>query len=194
MTSITEHKAALRKALRKARREHAAALPPQVSGLVFRRPPAPVLDLVLEGATVGLYRAGKGEAPAGGYARFFMEAGHKLALPRIDALNAPMTFHVHTDPYGESDLEEGPMELLQPAADAAPVEPQVLFIPLVGFTDRGERIGQGGGFYDAWLAAHPGTIAIGLAWDVQKVDSLPTEDHDMTITAVITPTRIYGPF
>lgn len=194
MSDITDQKATIRKALRKARREHAAALPREVSALVFRAPPAPVAALVPEHATIGLYRADPGEAPAGSYARHFMEKGHRVALPRITGLDSPMTFHVHTDPYGESDLEEGPMGLMQPAADAEVVEPEVLFMPLVGFTERGERIGQGGGFYDRWLAAHPDTLAIGMAWDVQRVDSLPVEDHDMPLTAIVTPTRIYGPF
>ena len=194
VTDIAKQKAALRKLLRKARREHAAALPREVSALVFRQPPAPVLDMVPEGATIGLYRADPGEAPAGGYARHFMEAGHRIALPRIGRLEDPMTFHIHTDPYGGSDLEEGRMGLMQPAATAEIVEPEVLFMPLVGFTERGDRIGQGGGFYDRWLAAHPGTLAIGMAWDVQRVDEMPVEDHDMPLTAIITPTRIYGPF
>lgn len=194
MSEIREQKAAIRKTLRKARRDHAATLPKEVSALVFRAPPAPVRELVAAGATIGLYRADTGEAPAGSYARHFLEAGHTIALPRITTLDAPMTFHVHTDPYGESDLFEGRMGLMQPAADAEVVEPEVLFMPLVGFTERGERIGQGGGFYDRWLAAHPDTLAIGMAWDVQRVDELPIEDHDMPLAAIITPTRVYGPF
>ena len=194
MTTLTDQKAALRKRLRAARKAHAAALPQRVSALIFSRPPAPVLDLVPEGATIGLYRAGEGEAPAASYAKFFQETGHTIALPRVTTLSQPMSFHVHTDPYEESDLVAGPMGLRQPAADAPEVEPQVLFMPLVGFTESGARIGQGGGFYDRWLAAHPGTIAIGMAWDVQKVDELPVEDHDMPLSAIVTPTRIYGPF
>ncbi|MEL1250443.1 5-formyltetrahydrofolate cyclo-ligase [Aurantiacibacter gilvus] len=194
MSEIKQEKAAIRKILRKARREHAASLPKEVSALVFRAPPGPIRELVPEGATIGLYRNDPGEAPSGGYARFFMEAGHPIALPRIDKLEDPMVFHVHTDPYGESDLSEGRMGLMQPAARSPVVEPDVLFMPLVGFTEQGDRIGQGGGFYDRWLAAHPDTIAIGMAWDVQKVDQLPVEDHDMPLTAIITPTRIYGPF
>ncbi|MWV28172.1 5-formyltetrahydrofolate cyclo-ligase [Aurantiacibacter rhizosphaerae] len=194
MSDITQQKAALRKQLRKARRDHAAALPPEVSALVFRQPPAPVRELVPEDAVIGLYRADTGEAPAGSYARHFMESGHTIALPRITTLDAGMTFHVHTDPYGESDLEEGPMKLMQPAGDAQRVVPDVLFMPLVGFTEDGARIGQGGGFYDSWLAAHPDTLAIGMAWDVQKCDTLPVEEHDMPLSAIITPTRIYGPF
>ncbi|MDE1466877.1 5-formyltetrahydrofolate cyclo-ligase [Aurantiacibacter sp. D1-12] len=194
MNDITAYKSVKRIELRKARREHAAALPPEVSALVMRRPPAPVLGLVPEGATIGLYRAVDGETPAGGYARFFMEAGHPIALPRIENMDGDMTFHIHTDPYGESDLEEGPQSLMQPAASATMVTPQVLIVPLVGFTQDGARLGMGGGFYDRWLEKNPATIAIGLAWDVQKVDSLPREAHDVPLTAVVTPTRIYGPF
>ena len=191
---VAEEKRALRKRLRQARRAHAAALPPEVSALVFRRPPKPVLELVPAGATIGLYRADPGEAPTSSYARFFFEAGHRIALPRVTELSEPMTFAVHTDPFGESDLERGRMGLMQPAEDAEEVVPQMLFMPLVGFTEGGERIGQGGGFYDRWLAAHPGTIAVGMAWDVQRVEALPVEPHDMPLSAIVTPTRLYGPF
>lgn len=191
--STSTEKAELRRTLRQTRLEHATALPAAVSALVFRRPPAPVLDMVPAEAVIGLYHATTGEAPASGYARFFAEAGHVVSLPRIGE-NGEMAFQTHTDPFGESDLEAGPHGIMQPAVDAGQVEPQILFVPLVGFTESGHRLGQGGGHYDRWLAAHPGTLAIGLAWDVQKVDELPLESHDRPLAAVITPTRIYGPF
>ena len=74
------------------------------------------------------------------------------------------------------------------------MRPDVLLVPIVGFTDNGERLGQGGGHYDRWLEAHPETIAIGMAWDCQKRDRLPVEGHDRRLHAVVTPTRFYGPF
>lgn len=191
--AMSDSKSALRTRLRKARSAHVAALPDAVSGLIFRRPPAPVMTMVPQDAAIGLYRATDGEAPASGYARFFMEAGHTIALPRIGEDGA-MAFHAHTDPFGETDLETGPHNILQPAASSPVVTPQVLFVPLVGFTQSGQRLGAGGGYYDRWLAAHPNTIAIGLAWDVQQTDTLPLEDHDMPLTAIVTTTRIYGPF
>ncbi|TIX50768.1 5-formyltetrahydrofolate cyclo-ligase [Alteraurantiacibacter aquimixticola] len=184
----------MRKQLRKARREHAAALPKEVSALVFNRPPAPVLEMVPEGATIGLYRADPGEAPAFSYTKFFFERGHPIALPRITTLDAPMRFHAHSDPFEESDLEDGPMGLRQPSGGLPEIVPDVLFMPLVGFTVTGDRLGQGGGFYDRWLEAHPDTIAIGMAWDMQEVGDLPVEDHDMPLAAIVTPTRILGPF
>jgi len=194
VTDITDQKAALRKQMLKARREHVASLPGSVSALLFRRPPAPVMEMIPGDAIIGLYRASEAEAPAAGYARFFLEAGHSVALPRIAPGSRMMTFRTHTDPFDESDLEEGPHGIMQPAADAAEVEPGVLFVPLVGFAQSGHRIGQGGGYYDRYLAANPDATALGLAWDVQEVDELPIEEHDMPLAAIITPTRIYGPF
>ena len=105
-----------------------------------------------------------------------------------------MEFRAFADPFAESDLEPGPFGLLQPGAEAEQIAPEVLFVPMVGFTGDGHRLGQGGGHYDRWLAQHPATLAIGLAWDCQLVDALPVEPHDHPLAAIITPTRLYGPF
>ncbi len=193
MSTITESKADIRKRLRAERLVHAEALPQQVRALVFHRPPRPVVDLVPEGAAVGLYHSVPGEAPAGGYARFFAERGNPVALPWFADQAAPMVFRVHSDPFGETDLASGPFGL-QPASDAEQIVPEVVFVPLVAFTAEGHRLGQGGGHYDRWLAAHSDTRAIGLAWDMQEVASLPREAHDRQLTAVVTTTRILGPF
>lgn len=184
----------LRKQLRAARRETVEALPDSMRALVFHRPPAPLLDLLPEGAVIGFYRANPHEAPAASYAKFLYERGHTLALPRFATRNAPMEFALFEDPFEESDLEVGPFGLLQPGVEAVTASPDVLFVPLVGFTDRGERLGQGGGHYDRWLDANPSAKAIGLAWDSQLVAALPTEPHDRRLDAVVTPTRLYGPF
>lgn len=187
-------KAELRRTLRAARKAHVDALPDSIRGLLFHRPPAPLLARIGDEAVIGLYHAGPYEAPAGGYARFFQEAGHTLALPRFASRAAPMTFARHTDPYDESDLTVGPFGMLQPDDAADTLIPDVLFVPLVGFTAALERLGQGGGHYDRWLVEHPPALGVGLAWDAQLCDALPTEPHDRSLDAVITPTRIYGNF
>ncbi|HWK42593.1 MAG TPA: 5-formyltetrahydrofolate cyclo-ligase [Croceibacterium sp.] len=191
---IIERKKQLRGELRRKRKDHAAALPKEVSALVFNRPPAQLLELVPEGATVGLYRSDEGEAPSRSYIRFFFERGNRIALPRVTTLDKPMEFRVHTDPWEESDLESGVWGLRQPGLAAPVVIPDVLFMPLVGFTSRGDRLGQGGGYYDRYLAANPQVKAIGMAWDVQEVPELPIEPHDMSLSAIVTPTRVLGPF
>ena len=192
--TMAQRKQQLRTELRRKRVEHAGSLPPEVSALVFNRPPGRVLDLVPEGATIGLYRSDAGEAPSANYIKFFFERGHPITLPRVTTLDKPMEFRLHTDPYEESDLESGVWGLRQPGLKALVVTPEVLFMPLVGFTARGDRLGQGGGYYDRYLAAHPQTAAIGMAWDVQEVPELPTELHDIRLSAIVTPSRVLGPF
>lgn len=182
----------LRKSLRQLRRENVAAQPDMVRGLLFNTPPRPLLPTIDDGAVIGLYHATQFEAPTNAYARFFQEAGHRIALPHFANKNAAMEFREHTDPHGESDLEPGPFGLVQPSGDANLISPDILFVPLIGFTTALERLGQGGGHYDRWLAAHPDTKAIGLAWDVQLCDTLPVEPHDMGLDGVVTPTRMYG--
>lgn len=185
-------KSAFRKTLIVARREHVEAQSAAIQALLFNRPPSPLISKIAPDAVIGLYHATPYEAPARGYARFFHEAGHGIALPRFASEDGAMEFRAHSDPHNESDLEAGPFGLKQPDAKSGVVVPDVLFVPLVGFTEGLARLGQGGGHYDRWLAEHPGSMAIGLAWDAQRVDALPTEPHDMALDAVVTPTRIYG--
>ncbi|MFM9937744.1 MAG: 5-formyltetrahydrofolate cyclo-ligase [Novosphingobium sp.] len=187
-------KAALRKALRTTRREHVAGLDPRVKALMFLRPPSPLAALVPAGAVIGLYCAGPEEAPATAYARFFHEAGHPIAMPWFEDRGAPMQFRRWASPHLDELLTPGPYGAPQPLADAEPLVPGFLFVPLVGFTAQGARLGQGGGHYDRWLDAHSAVPAIGMAWDCQLADALPTEAHDRPLTAVVTPTRLYGPF
>ena len=190
---MAQTKSEFRKHYRRLRREHVAGLDAATRALLFLRPPAPLLELVPEGAIIGLYHAAPDEAPAGRYAAWFMENGHAVALPRFASRDAPMEFAAHTDPHGATDLEDGTI-CRQPSAEAETLVPDLLFVPLLAFTDSGERLGQGGGHYDRWLATHPGTPTVGMGWDAQLAESLPIEPHDMPMTAIVTPTRLYGPF
>jgi 5-formyltetrahydrofolate cyclo-ligase len=176
--------------MRAERRAHVEALHEATRALILMRPPAPVAELAPQGSVVGLYFANRFEAPTGGYARWLYENGRKLALPAFDSRDAPMHFREWSDPIGSSDLVAGPYGN-QPDDAAERVTPDVVFVPLLGFTASGERLGQGGGHYDRWLADHPKVPCIGLAWDMQLVDSLPLEPHDRQLTAIVTPTRIY---
>jgi 5-formyltetrahydrofolate cyclo-ligase len=79
-------------------------------------------------------------------------------------------------------------ELGIPAPAGTPVEPDVVLVPCVGFTDDGFRLGYGGGYFDRWLAAHPHVTAVGVAWEVGRIErsQLDPQPHDMTLTLVVT--------
>ncbi|WP_298174802.1 5-formyltetrahydrofolate cyclo-ligase [Novosphingobium sp.] len=193
-SDIVRAKAALRKSLRATRRDHVAALEPRIKALLFMRPPAALGDLIPAGATIGLYHAIGDEAPTAAYARHFHDAGHKLAMPFFARRGAPMEFRHWASPYHDELLEPDPYGAQQPLSDAEPLAPDVLFVPLIGFTATGHRLGQGGGYYDRWLEQYPDAPAIGMAWDSQLAENLPLEAHDRPLSAVVTPTRLYGPF
>lgn len=180
----------LRAEMRKARYEFVETLSGATRWLILRRPPAPVAAMIPEDAVIGLYHATPSEAQAGGYARWFAEQGHRIALPAFASRNSPMHFREWRDAFGGGDLVDGPYGV-QPCDDADTVIPNIVFVPLLAFTAECARLGQGGGHYDRWLAANRQSKAIGLAWDIQKVDTLPMEAHDLALSAVVTPTRIY---
>jgi 5-formyltetrahydrofolate cyclo-ligase len=180
----------LRIALRKLRHEHVDALPYATRSLLFLRPPSPVAALIAEASMVGLYHPTPSEAPTRAYARWLYENGRRVSLPWFADRASAMQFREWRDPWDDEGLEAGPYGP-QPGGDADLATPDVVFVPLLGFTARCERLGQGAGHYDRWLADHPIALPLGLAWDCQLLDHLPTEPHDVALRGVITPTRFY---
>lgn len=70
-----------------------------------------------------------------------------------------------------------------------------VFMPLVAFDNNGNRMGMGGGFYDRTFANRPSKQKrIGLAHDCQQVVSLPTENWDVPLDMIITPTQLISEF
>jgi 5-formyltetrahydrofolate cyclo-ligase len=67
----------------------------------------------------------------------------------------------------------------------------VVVAPSVGFDRAGRRLGYGGGHFDRLLARlRPGAVVVGVAFDEQMVDKVPTEAHDRTVDLVVTPTTV----
>lgn len=100
-----------------------------------------------------------------------------------------LVFHA-CDPAG---LVPGFAGVLEPPATAMLVAPDIVLVPLLAATPDGRRLGQGGGFYDRTLALlrrdRP-ILAIGLAWDVQITQTLPTDPWDQRLDLIATPTRL----
>ena len=65
----------------------------------------------------------------------------------------------------------------------------MLFVPLAAYDRRGFRLGYGAGYYDGSLAVlrrQKTVVAVGVAFSIQEVESVPTEPHDQRLDAVIT--------
>lgn len=74
------------------------------------------------------------------------------------------------------------------SSDGAPVVPDVVVVPCVGFTAAGHRLGFGGGYYDRWLAAHRHVVAVGVAWSFAEIDlaTFAARPHDIRLAFVVT--------
>lgn len=66
--------------------------------------------------------------------------------------------------------------------------PTVLLIPGLAFDTSGNRLGRGKGHYDKFLAKFSKKpTCIGLCFDSQLVDKVPTDTHDIKMDYVCTP-------
>ena len=77
-----------------------------------------------------------------------------------------------------------------PGEDAAVLEPDIMLVPLAAFDAKGHRIGYGAGHYDRAIAKLHGKalnpVLVGIAFDCQEVPSVPAEQHDVALHAVLT--------
>lgn len=141
---------------------------------------------LLDGATcVAFYHAlgselGCGPAIAAAHAR-----GIAIALPHVDGRDRPMRFLSWAP--GEA-LETGWRKLVQPAAAAAEIRPDIIVTPLLGFDSALARLGQGAGFYDRVFAALPGVKKIGWGWSIQQRPAIACDPWDVPLDAVVTET------
>jgi 5-formyltetrahydrofolate cyclo-ligase len=59
-------------------------------------------------------------------------------------------------------------------------------VPGLAFDRHHHRLGRGAGYYDRFLSTLPKhVITVGLAFDFQLTESLPTEAHDMRLQQII---------
>lgn len=75
-------------------------------------------------------------------------------------------------------------------SDLFPIVPadvlDMIIVPLVAFDQTGARLGYGGGCYDRYLPTLSATCQIiGIAFDEQRVNHVPTNAHDLPLPHII---------
>ncbi|OIQ29962.1 MAG: 5-formyltetrahydrofolate cyclo-ligase [Bacteroidetes bacterium MedPE-SWsnd-G2] len=81
-----------------------------------------------------------------------------------------------------------PQDGIKIGADAI----EVVFIPLLVFDKKGNRIGYGKGFYDRFLnECQPNTIKIGVSFFEPENQDIPSETTDIGLDYCITPNKTY---
>ena len=114
--------------------------------------------------------------------------GFAALLPVVVAPGAPLAFRAWT-PHCE--LVADRYGIATPATGDF-VVPQALLLPVNGFDAAGYRIGYGGGFFDRTLATlSPPPLAIGVGFELARVDSIHPEPHDIRLDAIVSETGVW---
>lgn len=94
-------------------------------------------------------------------------------------------------PYeGNAKMHRGQFNIPEPTTEPYEGKIDLIVIPGVGFDKLGNRLGQGGGYYDRFLAnGHKGATLIGVAYDFQFVEQVPTNRRDKKMDYIILPTQ-----
>jgi 5-formyltetrahydrofolate cyclo-ligase len=171
-------KAALRAQLTAMRRAQGGGDEPALRARVLALPE-------LQSATrVLLYAAMRGEVPTEPLAHALLARGVSLAVPRITPEGLVAA------PFDRwEDLTPGAFRILTSAAPAWDGGIDVVVVPGVAFTPRGDRLGLGRGDYDRFLSRTAVARKLALAWDFQLLDEIPTEAHDQRMDLIVTPTK-----
>lgn len=123
--------------------------------------------------------------------RFIIEAieqGKRICLPR--ALNKTQVSHLYelAEISSESDLIIGKFNIPEPGmkCQVCPIQNiDAWLVPGIAFDPAGNRLGRGAGVYDRLLMDATGP-KIGVLYQIQMMDSLPCEKHDLKMDMLVT--------
>lgn len=150
--------------------------------------------------TVAVYAAMGSEVDSAAFAAAAAKRGWRVAYPCMlsatdaaacgqrmcmravaadDASAAPFIAHP-TRAFAATDID----------SDRFPIVPaealDMIVVPLVAFDRTGARLGYGGGCYDRYLPTlSPACQIIGIAFDEQRVDQVPTDARDLPLPHIV---------
>lgn len=80
----------------------------------------------------------------------------------------------------------GILEPINVDKDKIGKEFDLIIMPGVAFDRKGNRIGYGGGYYDKYISKYQKkTTLLALAYDIQIVDNIESEEHDIRVDYII---------
>jgi len=128
--------------------------------------------------TVMAFVGTNGEPDTDGLFARLERDGKRLVLPRVEGERIVPCL------VGDG-LRPGAFSVPEPAGEVCPAdEIDLVLVPGLAFTAEGVRLGQGGGYYDRFLAALA-CPTIGVCFTEQVVDELPREPHDVAVGALV---------
>jgi 5-formyltetrahydrofolate cyclo-ligase len=163
------------------------------------------LNLFTHCRRVAVYLSQDGELDTTGLIEYLWSKNKEVFLPVLHPFCSGYLIFLRYDRTTMMTLNK--FGIAEPKLDVSMLCPvqslDLIFTPLVAFDEQGNRMGMGGGFYDRTLqnlkqhehntnnsSQYPKVI--GLAHDVQKTLSLPTQVWDIPLAKILTPSKLYS--
>lgn len=173
----------IKKELRRAVRERIAGL----DTAYIAESDARICDRLLEieeingaGLILAYYSMGR-EVDTHSFIERLRAVGKTVALPVCEKGGfmrfVEYTGRMSTGLLGISEPEGG--------AEIIPARDAVMIVPALAFDAGGYRLGQGGGYYDRYLAAN-NVFSVGIGRESLLLDRAPREEHDMPVNILVT--------
>lgn len=150
--------------------------------------------------TVAIYAAMGSEVNPAAFAAAVAARGWRVAYPCMLSATDAMAYgqRMCMRAVSAGDASEAPFIAHPTRALAAtdvdsirfPIVPakalDMVVVPLVAFDRAGARLGYGGGCYDRYLSTvAPECLIVGIAFDEQRVDHVPTDAHDLPLSHIV---------
>ena len=138
-----------------------------------------------EARRVMAYAACRGELSLETVIGELLAAGKTLLLPRCEAPGVMTARRIDS----MDQLVPGAYGLMEPdmaCEIVSPDEIDLILVPGTAFDRAGNRLGQGGGYYDRFLEKSC-ALRVGVCHDEALINRIPSEEHDSVMDAVITP-------
>ncbi len=115
--------------------------------------------------------------------------GLRACLPVVVDTDSPLEFREWA-PHSEMVRDRYGIHI---PARGETLRPDTLLMPLNGFDEAGFRLGYGGGYFDRSLAAlAPRPRAIGVGFELARVESIRPQEHDLPMDTIVTEVGVFA--
>lgn len=128
------------------------------------------------------------------FAEYILSNGKKLAAAKCTSEKGVMNFHLIKS---LDDLEKGSYGIPEPKNDIPFLSDEEIdknkvlcIVPGYSFSEKGYRLGYGGGYYDRFLSEHKNVKTVGICFDEMISDEIPVEEYDVPVSLVVTDRKI----
>ena len=189
-TMTAEERSALRNRIRKEKKQARSALSPaeraeKSARAVDRLAASPVFRAA---KTVMLYDHVGGELSLDSLLTHPAAAGKRFCYPLVLSKTEMIAMVPGAWRIGAYGIREPVRELSE---EVPPEEIDLVICPGTAFDPACNRMGMGGGYYDRWLPRCVRARVVLAAFEVQKVESLPTDEWDRPVEQVFTEDAVY---